>query len=121
MSVNRGGEGLIVMSLLLLPQSQQPLSDKTSFHPNSTPPGTFPTLYIRGLASTLAPSPPNEPTRVGSTALGGALVGLSATEMVRARLPSRKAKTLGFFVANYLSSTGAGLGLVSELLTFLSP
>jgi hypothetical protein len=61
--------------------------------------------------------------RVGSAALGGALVGVSATEMVWVRLPSRKVKTpLGFFVANYLSLTGAGLGLVGELFAaFLRP
>jgi hypothetical protein len=40
--------------------------------------------------------------------------------MVRVRLPSREAKTLGFFVANYLSLTGAGSGLVGELFDFWS-
>jgi hypothetical protein len=41
---------------------------------------------------------------------------LSATEMVWVRLPSRGVKfPLGVFVANHLSSTGAGLGLVGEL------
>jgi hypothetical protein len=40
---------------------------------------------------------------------------LSATEMVWVRLPSREVKfPLGVFVANHLSSTGAGLGLVGE-------
>jgi hypothetical protein len=37
--------------------------------------------------------------------------------MVRVRLPSREEKfPLGVFVAKHLSSTGAGLGLLDELL-----
>jgi hypothetical protein len=67
-------------------------------------------------ATTVVPTPPNEQHRVGSAALGGALVGLSATEMVWVRLPSREVKfPLGVLLAKHLSSTGAGLGLLGEL------